>query len=63
MAKWIETKAELPPEEIIVDTKIDDTKGCRNECKLLRRGNLWVIPEKGVYVYYTPTHWRKETIE
>lgn len=59
MTEWIETKNKLPAEGIIVDTKIDDSKGCRNEQKLSRRGNLWFIPNSDVYVYYTPTHWRK----
>lgn len=29
MLEWIDTKVELPAEGIIVDTKIDDAKGCR----------------------------------
>ena len=59
MAEWIETKKELPTEGVIVKTKIDDCKGCRNEQKLVRRGDMWFIPHKNVYVYYTPTHWEK----
>ncbi len=59
MAEWIETKKELPTEGIIVETKIDDKKGCRNEQKLVRKSNLWFIPNGNMYVYYTPTHWKK----
>lgn len=59
MVEWIETKKELPTEGIIVETKIDDEKGCRNEQKLVRKGNLWFIPNRDTYVYYTPTHWKK----
>ena len=40
-------------------TKIDDERGERNIAKLTRKGNLWFTnPKAGVYVYYTPTHWR-----
>lgn len=56
--KWINVSEQLPPEDIIVETKIDDSRGCRNEQKLKRRGNLWFLPNGGIYVYYTPTHWR-----
>lgn len=59
MAEWIETKKELPTEGIIVETKIDDEKGCRNKQKLVREGNLWFTPNGNMYVYYTPTHWKK----
>lgn len=43
-------------------TKIDDGDGERNVAKLTRIGNLWYTdpdPNKGIYVYYTPTHWRQ----
>jgi len=46
------------PENIILETKIDDHNGCRNEGKLQRRGNLWWTPDGQMYVYYRPTHWR-----
>lgn len=40
-------------------TKIDDEQGERNVAKLTRKGNLWFTdPKDGMYVYYTPTHWR-----
>jgi len=51
----------LAPEGEEVWTKIDDEHGERNIAKLTRRGNLWYTdpdPTKGMYVYYTPTHWR-----
>lgn len=48
------------PEGEEVETKIDDEHGERNVQKLIRRGNLWFThPTDGMYVYYTPTHWRK----
>ena len=55
---WIPTSEELPPENQIVDTKVDDEKGVRNEQQLLHSHNLWFLPDKSMYVYYTPTHWK-----
>ena len=52
---WIPT-TEPPPEGIKVETKIDDQNGVRNVQVLKRSGRLWF--DDGVYVYYTPTHWR-----
>lgn len=47
------------PEGITIDTVISDERGQRNESALIRRGRLWFIPgDVGMYVYYTPTHWR-----
>lgn len=56
---WVEVKSELPPEGIVVETKIHDEKGCRNVTKLKRKGKLWFFPDESMYVYYVPTHWRK----
>lgn len=56
---WIKVSEGLPPDGMIVETKIDDAKGCRNQQRLYRRGNLWFLPDGRMYVYYTPTHWRK----
>jgi hypothetical protein len=42
---------------MVVDTKIDNEKGCRNEQPLQRQGNLWFFPDGSMYVYYRPTHW------
>jgi hypothetical protein len=50
--------ASTAPEGVEVDTKIDDGHGLRNETSLVRRGNLWWFPNGGLFVYYTPTHWR-----
>lgn len=54
---WQKTNILLPPEGVIVNTKIDDVNGVRNEQKLKRQGNLWFTPDGKMYVYYTPTHW------
>jgi hypothetical protein len=29
------------------------------ETSLKRQGNLWFHPDGGMYVYYTPSHWRE----
>jgi len=59
MSEWIPTKTELPPEMLLVDTKIDDRRGVRNEQPMFLRGNLWWVADGGMYVYYRPTHWRR----
>lgn len=55
---WIRCSVALPTESVVVMTKIDDSRGCRNEQQLKRRGNLWFFPDGSMYVYYTPTHWK-----
>lgn len=55
---WKPIGSELPPEGVAVETKIDDSKGVRNECVLRRKGRLWFVPDMSIYVYYQPTHWR-----
>ena len=59
MSNWIATIDEVPVDGLVVDTKIDDEHGCRNEQTLKRIGNLWFCPDGSMYVYYRPTHWRK----
>ena len=56
---WISTKELLPPEKQVVYTKIDDEKGIRNEQRLIYYHNLWFLADISMYVYYTPTHWKK----
>ena len=58
MNEWISVAEKLPPENKIVETRIDDGKYIRNEQELKRRGNFWYLPDGSMYVYYTPTHWR-----
>lgn len=52
--------ASQAPEGVVVETKIDDHLGVRNEQKLYRDGGMWFmpIPNGGTYVYYRPTHYR-----
>jgi len=52
---WIRTIDQLPPPELVVETKIDDEDGCRNVAKLKRgglSGRLWFTPDGNMYVYY-----------
>lgn len=56
--KWIYVHDKLPSENEVVETKIDNSQGCCNVCKLKRQGWLWFFPDDSMYVYYTPTHWR-----
>lgn len=58
MNDWTACSVMLPEENQVVETKIDDYHGPRNEAKLVRQGNLWFFPDLSMYVYYTPTHWR-----
>ena len=49
------------PNNVKVWTKIDDEHGERNVQKLTRKGRLWFTGTAdgvGMYVYYSPTHWR-----
>ena len=59
---WTLCSAEMPPENMPVHTKIDDAKGCRNEGVLVLQGRLWWTQDMEMYVYYTPTHWRKFSV-
>lgn len=51
---------ETAPSDEVVITKIDDEHGERNVQKLKRQGNLWWFPDMTMYVYYTPTHWKRD---
>jgi hypothetical protein len=57
--EWIPTALRHPPQSEVVETKIDDEKGVRNEQQLKQIGRLLFFPDGSMYVYYTPTHWRK----
>lgn len=55
---WIKVSNILPTEGEVVETKIDEGGKVRNEGVLRRIGRLWYLPNRSMYVYYTPTHWR-----
>ena len=50
---------ETAPAEKVVMTKTHDKDGERNVRPLKRKGRLWFVPDESMYVYYTPTHWRR----
>ncbi len=60
MSEWISVKDRLPADGDEVETKIDDAKGSRNEQSLVLQGSLWFFPDRSMYVYYSPTHWREQ---
>lgn len=48
------------PEYEEVWTKISDfIEGDRNIQMLKRKGSLWFFQDMSMYVYYTPTHWKR----
>jgi hypothetical protein len=55
---WIPVSLILPCDNRVVMTKIDDSKGIRNECELKLIRGLWYFPNGSMYVYYNPTHWK-----
>lgn len=54
---WIECRLQLPPQDEVVMTKIDDANGCRNQQPLKLHNRLWFFPDGSMYVFYQPTHW------
>lgn len=60
MSDWnkVRMTTGVPADGEIVETKIDDEAGVRNEQLLKRQGNLWFLADGSMYVYYRPTHWR-----
>lgn len=56
--EWIACSKVLPDNGLVVETKIDDENGPRNQQRLKRENRLWFVPDGSMYVYYTPTHWR-----
>lgn len=67
MGEWIEIQntpqgLKYTPENVVVETKIDDKDGFRNVGPLKRQGRLWFTPDGTMYVYYTPTHWRAASL-
>jgi len=62
MREW--QPIETAPLDVEIETKIDDVFGARNETRIVgyRRGPdsriMWFLPDRSMYVYYEPTHWR-----
>ncbi len=47
-----------PPFNRVVEIKIDDGNGLRNQQHLKFDGKLWWLKDGSAYVYFKPTHWR-----
>lgn len=58
MEQWNKVSDKTPPDGVELETKIHDDNGLRNEQTLVFHGGLWWFPDKSMYVYYSPTHWR-----
>lgn len=63
MGNWISLNEQIPIEGIIVETRIEDEHGVRNEQDLVRKGCLFFFPDYSMHIYYTPTHWRPKQNE
>lgn len=55
---WKSISVCRPPQNLVIWTMIKDEKGARNEQKLIFSNGLWWVPDRSIYVYYTPTHWK-----
>jgi hypothetical protein len=55
---WIRIIETPPPQNQVVETKVDDLEGLRNLQNLKLVDKLWFLADGSMYVYYTPTHWR-----
>lgn len=49
---------QLPPEDVIVETKVDDGKGGGYVQLLVCKGTKMCYPHTSESVNYYPTHWR-----
>lgn len=58
--KWTRTIDSLPPENVAVETKIDDHMGVRNRRELYLLKGLWYYPDSETYVFNEPMHWREK---
>jgi hypothetical protein len=56
--KWNKITEIPPPENLEIETVVWDEDGKRNEQTLKKTGTLWFTVDDGMYIYYTPTHWR-----
>lgn len=58
MNDWIPNAPTTAPNDVVIETKIDDEHGVRNQSCLIKRRSLWFFPDGSMHVYYAPTHWR-----
>ena len=53
--RWIAVALEDPPEGVLLDT----TNGSRVQPLIYEQGQWW-LPDRSMYVYYTPMFWRAQ---
>ena len=56
---WINVRDRLPEESMPVMTKIQKDEVGHSLQILKRIGSLWFLADESMYVYYTPTHWKR----
>lgn len=54
MSDWMLIQTTPPPKGVLVEVK---TPG-GDERPLIFDSGLWWLPDRSMYVYFTPTHWR-----
>ena len=54
---WIETANYLPPEDELVETKVDEPPSCYNLIKLKLVNNVWLYENNTPFEGRQPTHW------
>jgi hypothetical protein len=55
---WKLLSGASPPIGEVVNTKVHDEYGVRNERPLKWDGRLWWEADGNMYVHYKPTHWK-----
>jgi hypothetical protein len=61
---WTEVAHQLPPEGILVETKIVEPAAEREQRPLLWHRTIWWTPNYATMAIDAPTHWRPiETVE
>jgi hypothetical protein len=51
---------EFVPQNVPLLTCIIQDGNIRNEQTLVKQGNLWWTPDMSMYVYYSPTHYKRD---
>lgn len=55
---WTRCEHILPPNGVVVQTKLDEDDGVYIERLAKRHETFWFMTSGAVYMFYTPTHWR-----
>lgn len=55
---WIKITDQPPPQGVVVETKIANPDRNYEDLQLI--SGLWWHKDRSMYVYYTPTHWRRK---